>query len=164
MPRFLKRIIQAILHVLPAFIFFFISFNLISITETFFLKKAGITPFTFIQVTLAAAVIAKILIVIDHLRFVDLFRNRPLIYGVLWKTLLYWFITLCVRIAIRITPFLMSGQGVQADFQAFINQVDWMLFASIQAWYLMLFFIYVTARELTLVIGPVKMRRIFFGR
>ena len=129
MKRFFRWVSKEILHVLPAFIFFFITFNIISMTESFILKKAGITPFTFIHVTLAALVIAKILIVIDHLPFVNLFPNKPLIYNVVWKTIFYWFITLCVCIAIRITPFLMSGQGLKRDFQDFLAKVDWVLFA-----------------------------------
>ncbi|MBF8263449.1 MAG: hypothetical protein HW387_1114 [Parachlamydiales bacterium] len=150
------------LHVIPVFIFFFIAFNIINVTEGLILKKAGIGRFSILEITLAAALIAKILLVLDHLPIVAWVPERPLIYHVIWKTLLYWLITLLVRLTMRLIPYLFTNQRLPVEWEQFVTHVDWPLFYSIQAWYLLLFFFFVTARELINVIGAKKINRIFF--
>jgi hypothetical protein len=151
-------------HIFPVFVFFLIAFNVINMTEIFLFERAGLSPFTFFNILVAAGLVAKIILVIDHLPFTNLFPNKPLIYNSIWKTLLYSSITLVVRLCIRLTPFLLENEPVSIEFEQFIDQVNWPLFISIQAWYVLLFFLFVTVRELTEVIGVEKMRRIFFGR
>lgn len=152
------------LHVFPVFLFFFICFNVINLTLSFLLKRAGLSPFTYVEILIAAGLIAKILLVIDHLPVVNIFHRHPLIYTVVWKTLFYSMITVCVRVTLRLIPFLGGIESLKLDLRNFFAQMDWRLFFAIQIWNLMLFFIFVTGRELTRVIGPAKMRQIFFGR
>ncbi len=159
---FLKR---EFLHVLPIFLFFLVFFTLINWTEVFLFKRVGISPFGFLEVAIAAALIAKIVLLVDHLPLVRLFRTKPLAVGILWKTALYWVLLLIVRLCIRFAPYLFkTDDGFRADLELFINHVDWNLFISIQIYYLMLLFIFVTFQELTYKIGPAKMRRLFFGK
>ncbi|HEX2579967.1 MAG TPA: hypothetical protein VHK67_06170 [Rhabdochlamydiaceae bacterium] len=152
-------------HVILIFLFFLVFFNLINWTEAFLFKRNGITPFGFLEVAIAAGLIAKIILVVDHLQLIRLFRTKPLAVSILWKTAIYWILLLIVRLAIRFTPYLFKVDGdFSEDLALFIDQVNWNLFISIQVYYLMLLFIFVTFRELTYKIGPVKMRRLFFGK
>lgn len=140
-------------------------FTLINWTEAFLFKRDGITPFGFLEVAIAAALIAKIVLIVDHLPLIRLFRTKPLAYGIIWKTTLYWVLLLIVRLAIRFVPYLFgSDDGFRDDLSLFIEHLDWNLFTSIQIYYLMLLFIFVTFQELTYKIGPAKMRRLFFGK
>jgi hypothetical protein len=153
------------LHVLPVFLFFLVSFTLINWTEIFLFEKAGITPIHFLEIVVAAALVAKIFLVVDHLPIIHRFRRRPLAYGIVWKTVFYWLILIVVRILIRLVPFLLQeGSSFEEDFAQFIKHVNWNLFVSVQVYYIMLLFIFVTFQELTAKIGPEKMRRLFFGK
>lgn len=163
--RVLLWLRKEIVHVLPIFLFFLFFFTLINWTEIFLFEKAGITPFRFLEVAIAAALIGKVILVVDHMRVVHLFRKKPLAYGILWKTALYWAIVLIVRLLIRLVPYLWGAKSSpEEEFHLFEIQVNWSLFISIQAYYLMLFFIFVTFQELTYKVGPKKMRKMFFGR
>lgn len=162
--KLLHWIKDQFLHVFPVFVFFLIMFSIINATEMFLFKRAGMTTFSFLYIAVTAAVIAKVILVIDNLPLVNLFPNKPLIFTTLWKTGIYWAINLCVRLAIRFTPFLFSGEGFPSQLNTFSKQMDWPLFKAIQVWYLMLFFLFVVSRELILAIGPVKVRKLFFGR
>lgn len=161
--RFFVWIKREVLHVFPIFLFFLISFTLINLIERMLLERAGIAPFTLLQIFLAAAVIAKVILVIDHLPLISFFPNKPLIGPIFWKSLLYWTILLAVRAAIRFAPFLMESERLSYEWNDYIQKTDWGLFYTIQGYYLFLFFIYVTLRELTLAIGPLKMRKLLFG-
>jgi hypothetical protein len=162
MTRFFRWLKSEILHILPVFVFFFIAFNILNATETFLLKKAGLQTYSVVDVAIAAALIAKIFLVIDHLPVGRLFQKKPLIYLILCKTILYWIITFLVRLGIRLFPYLFLKEGLVRDWETFVAHVDWRLLSSIQSWYLLLLFLYVTSQELSRVIGPAKMRQIFF--
>lgn len=165
MKRLLYLIKREFLHILPIFLFFLVFFVLINWVETLLFKQVGISPFGFLEVAIAAALIAKIVLVADHLPIIDFFRRRPLVYSIVWKTGLYWFFLWLVRLTIRFVPFLFGAHmSFEGDFHQFINQMNWNLFVSIQVFYLMLLFIFVTFQELTFKIGPSKMRQIFFGK
>ncbi len=151
-------------RVFLAFLFFFIAFNLLNMTEALFLKSKGIPPFSFYTVTLAAAVIAKILIVIDHLPFINAFPNKPLIFNILWKTFLYEFAAFIVRFLMRLLPCILATKDIALGYQQFKASFDTLQFVAIQIWYLMLFFTFVTAQESILALGPTKMRKLFFGK
>lgn len=151
-------------HVIPVFLFFFIAFVIINETESFLLKKAGLHPYSLLDLSIAAALIAKIFLVIDHLPTSRFFLKKPLIYLVAFKTLLYWFVAFIVRMGIRFFPYLYGNDGFSRESERFLNEVNWPLLVSVQCWYLMLFFLFVTSRELARVIGREKIRKIFFGR
>ncbi len=140
-------------HILPVFLFFFIAFNLINWIESFLLKRSGIEPFSLISIAIGAALVAKIFLVADHVLLNAPVKKKPLIYLVVWKTILYWAITGVVRLLIRLTPFLFLDEGMSGDLLSFFQEIDWHLFAAVQSRYLMLLFLYVTARELARVIA-----------
>jgi len=161
---FTRLVKKEFFHILPVFLFFLIMFSIINMTERFLFEKAGLTPFTFINVLVAAALVAKVLLVIDHLPGIDLFPGKPLILNIVWKTAIYSIITLFIRLAIQLTPYLFSGRDLTADYEKFTQHMNWRLFVGVQTYYFLLFFIFVTARELMQVIGHLKMRKIFFGK
>jgi hypothetical protein len=158
------RLKTEILRVLPIFIFFLIFFTLINSIETFLFKRAGMTPIRYIEVIIAAALIAKIVLVVDQIPLIHLFRKKPLAYGILWKTGIYWVLLFIVRLMIRFIPYLFGGNHFLADIHRFVSHFDINLFLSVQMFYLMLLFIFVTFQELTYKIGPQKMKELFFGR
>lgn len=162
--QFFRWAKKEILHVLPAFIFFFIAFNILNWTEHYLFKRAGITPYSFLEIIAAAAVIAKVLLVIDHLPFINLFPKKPLIFNIVWKAFFYWIINFCVRFAIHLSPFIFNNKSIVFELTRFFTQMNWDLFITVQVWYLILFFIFVTFHKLSQKIGPAKMRKMFFGR
>jgi hypothetical protein len=161
----LSWVCKELLKFVPVFIFFLIFFTLINWTESFLFKKAGITPFGFVEIALAAALIAKVIFFLDYTPFVRFFEKRPLIYNILWRTALYWISLLTIRILIRFIPFVLGAKnGFDRDVQLFMEKIDWRLFFSIQVDYLMLLFIFDVFKGLSEKIGYAEMRRIFLGK
>lgn len=156
--RYLVWIKKEFLHVLPIFLFFLIFFCVINRMERFFFVRAGLAPISFTQIVVAAALVAKVFLVIDHMPFSDLFPNKPLIYNIIWKTILYCFIIFIVRFSIQYVSFLLEGDG------KFTSNFDWRLFITIQNYYLLVLFLFVTSREFALAIGPQKVWQLLFGK
>jgi hypothetical protein len=151
---------KEIIRVFPAFLFFFISFNLINITEGFIFQEAGIGRFSFLTILIASALVAKVLVVIDNLPFINVFPNKPLVYNIIWKTMLYGVVTGIVRLLIRLVPFLSKDDSIESFFQ----DTNWSLFFAILSWYFILYFVFVTFRDFAETVGFAKVRRIFFGK
>jgi hypothetical protein len=160
----LQIIKKEIVHVLPVFFFFLIFFTLINWIETLLFDQVGMEGFKFYQVLLAAALIAKIVLVIDHMSWIDRYKNTPLAISITWKTLFYWLILFFVRLMIKFVPvFWDNSQNLQADLLQSFCSVQWNLFLSVQAYYLMLLFIFVAFKELVSKIGKKKAKELFFG-
>lgn len=160
--RFLRWIKRGIVHVLPIFLFFLIAFTLINWVEAYLFKHMGVSPFRFLDIAVAAALIAKIVLVADQFRLIALFDREPLFYSILWKTAFYWLLLLVIRFGIRFAH--LSGQSLGEDLGRFIYGPNWNVFISIQFIYLLLLFIFVTLQELTRKIGARRMKKLFFGK
>ena len=155
---------RKVLHILPIFLFFLFFFTLINWIEAYLFENNGIRAYRFIQVVLAAALIAKIVLVVDHLPITNRFRKHPLAYSILWKTFFYWIILFLVRFLIRFVPFFWADpHDLDYDLIRFLENVEWNVFFSIQAYYLMLLFVFVVFDELIHKIGVKKARQLFFG-
>jgi len=152
------------LHIYPLYLFFLASFTIINEIETFLFKRAGMPPATFINILIASGLISKIVSLMDQLAYTEKFRKRPLAIIIFWKTFNYWLILFVVRVLVRFVPYLFEiGLDLKLDFKKFTQELDLGLFLSIQVFYLLFLFIYVTFKEVTLKIGIQKMKKIFFG-
>jgi hypothetical protein len=121
-------------------------------------------PATFINILIASGLISKIVSLMDYLAYTEKFKKRPLAIIIFWKTFNYWLILFVVRVLIRFVPYLFEiGLDLKLDFKKFTQELDLGLFLSIQVFYLLFLFIYVTFKEVTLKIGIQKMKKIFFG-
>lgn len=158
--RWVKR---EFFHVLPAFIFFFVSFNLINIVEGMILRQEGIPPYTLLTVFVASLVVAKVLLIVDHLPFINPFRKFPLIYNTLWKVFLYGTTIILFRFIDRYVHFLWAHPSEAANLHTFLANIHWVMFWVVTIWYELLFFVFVVSRELITALGPAKVRRLFFG-
>jgi len=151
------------LHVAPVFIFFFIAFNILNLTEGLILKKAGVL-ITWVDVTIAAALIAKVLLVLDHLPIMEFVPKRPLVFRIMWKTFLYWIITFIIRQCMQYIHYLRNSKDLSIAWDEYQVHLDFNLIIAVQSWCLMLMILFVTAQELVTVIHPKRMREIFFSK
>ncbi len=153
-----------ILHLIPALIFFFIAFNVINWTEVLLLKKMQVSLFSFASILIGAGIVAKVIVVADHLPIINAFPGKPLIYNVLWKSCVYGLISLFIRYLIVLYPFV-PGTGTLAEaYRDFWEAMDWTRFWAIQIWFFLLFFVYVSFRELVQAGGSDKVRKLFLGK
>lgn len=160
--RWIDQLRKEISQVFASFLFFFTTFNLINLTEGLRLEREGILPVGFWTLLLASLVVAKVILIVDHLPFVDLFPNRPLIYNILWKTGLYGLTIFLLRILDRWLPFYLEGPSLEISTASFLQMLNWPAFFAIQIWYLFLFFLFVFLSEISKQIGREKIYGLLF--
>ena len=163
MRKILVRVKHELGAVIPPAVFFFVAFQLIAFTRALMLLEYGISAYTFVAVTIGALIIAKVVLVVDLVPFVNRFPEKPLIYNVLWKTAIYQVAAFVVRYIEHLIPFVRERGDLALANRELLEKVVWPHFWFIQIWLLVLFFLYCTMRELIRVLGRERVRAMFFG-
>ena len=107
--------------------------------------------------------VGKVVLMVDKLPFVNKFPDRPLIYNILWKSLIYFLAALIVRYPGQVVPLLMKHESLMEANRHLIDEVVWPHFWLLQMWLSVLFLIFCDLRELVRVIGRDKVIQMFFG-
>ena len=89
MKKIFEKLKEEFLEILPPTIFFFATLQLIAAMRVLMLRGTGITVTSPLEVTLAALILGKAVLVADLLPFINLYPHKPLIYNVVWKTVIY---------------------------------------------------------------------------
>ena len=97
------------------------------------------------------------------LPLINRFPNKPLIYNVTWKTLIYLAMSAVIHYLERLVESWRHAGGLIAANQKLLSEMVWPHFWAIQLILLVLIAMYCTIHELVRVIGRDKLLRIFFG-
>lgn len=92
-------------ELIPVTAFFFVAFQLLALTDALILKQYGIGASVFIAATIGALVAAKVVVITDHFALVNRFPEKPLVFNVVWKTLIYFIGWLLIRYAEHLIHF-----------------------------------------------------------
>ncbi|MGI9232442.1 MAG: hypothetical protein ACR2RD_02325 [Woeseiaceae bacterium] len=163
MNKFFQRLKQEILGVIPTAIFFFVAFQLLALTRTLILREYEIPIDTFFAATVGALIIAKVVVVVDLLPFVNRFPDKPLIYNVLWKTAIYFVAAILVRYAEHLISFVRKYGNFADANSHLVNEVVWPHFWLVQIWLFVILLIYCVLTELARVFGRERVRAVFLG-
>ncbi|MDD5633805.1 MAG: hypothetical protein PHW46_00820 [Candidatus Omnitrophica bacterium] len=163
MNRILERVKKEILHVLPVVIYFFLAITLFRFTFGLWLAHFGVPSTSFVRVLILSLVIGKIMLIVDHLPFLNIFRKKPLIYGILWKTLVYTFFSFLFRFVEHLIPLVRQCGSIQAGYQQLYAITLWPRFWTIQVWCFILFLVFVVSQQIVEYIGKERLRKLFFG-
>lgn len=164
MYRLFRWLVNEFVGMLPAVLFFFAAFNLMRWIENLFLEDSGVPPGSFVNASIGALVVGKVLLIVDLFPVVNAFGGRPLIYNTLWKTFLYSLGALLFRVGEELVPHALAAGSLSVGFEHYLAEAHWPRFLAIQAFIGMLLLIFVASREFVGAVGAERARRLFFGR
>jgi len=163
MSTVIAKIKEEFLAMLPPTIFFFVALHIVSLVRSLVLKGTGLAPTTTISVTVAALILGKAVLIADMLPIINRYPDKPLIYNVAWKTLIYLIISGVIHYLERLIDFAREAGGLVAGNEKLLAEIVWPHFWAIQIVLFVLILMYCTMHELARVLGGDKLRRIFFG-
>jgi hypothetical protein len=150
-------------EVLPPAIFFLISFHIVVIDRRLMLRQYGLPLSSVASATVAALLIAKVVLIADALPFINRFPEKPLMYNVAWKTTIYVVAALVVHYLEHLLPVWWHLGDFAAANHHLMSEVIWPHFWAIQLWLVVLLFVYCAMRELVRAIGRARVIEMFFG-
>ena len=157
------RIKEEIAKVLPPTIFFFIALHIVALIRALMLEGTGVALGTTASVAMGALILGKAVLIADLLPIINRYPDKPLIYNVAWKTVIYSLIAISLRFLERLIHGWREAGGLGPGFEHLRAQIVWPHFWAIQILLLVLIFSYCTMRELVRVVGKAEVKRIFFG-
>ena len=159
----MAKLKEEFFKILPPTIFFFVALHIVAFVRVLMLKGTGIAPSSSISIAVAALILGKAVLIADLLPVINRFPNKPLIYNVGWKTLIYLLMATVIHDLERLIDFWRQTGGFIAGNRKLLGEIVWPHFWAIQIILFVLIAMYCTMHELVRVIGKEKALRIFFG-
>src|SRR5438067_6007299 len=164
--RFLLFLGREFREIVPPTLFFFVGFNLILFTKRLILEDYLIPYAGFFVATTSALLVGKSVLVANKMPFLRRFDNSPLVYPILFKTLVYTLFVFAARLIEALIHYLIGGGvlGGGRFFEHLMGTFSWSHFAAVQLWIFVLFLIYIIASELNQLLGDGELFKVFFTR
>jgi hypothetical protein len=163
MTKLSSKLKEEFFKLLPPTIFFFVALHIVTFVRVLMLEKTGISPSSSISIAVAALILGKAVLIADMLPMINRFPDKPLIYNIAWKTVIYWLLSAVIHYLERLIDFWRETGGFVAGNQKLLSEIIWPHFWAIQIILFVLIAMYCMMHELVRVIGREKAMRIFFG-
>jgi hypothetical protein len=159
----MTKLKEEFFKLLPPTIFFFVALHIVMFVHVLIVKGTAIHASSSISIAVAALILGKAVLLADMVPMINRFPNKPLIYNVAWKTLIYWLMATLIHYVERLIDFWRQTGGFVAGNQKLLAEIIWPHFWAVQIILFVLIAMYCTMHELVRVIGKGKVLRIFFG-
>jgi hypothetical protein len=159
----MTKLKEEFFKILPPTIYFFVALHLVMFIRVLMLEGTGLSPYSSASSFLTALVLGKAVLLADMLPLINRFPNKPLIYNIAWKTVIYLLISAVLHYFERLIDFWRQTGSFVAGNEKLLSVIIWPHFFAIQIFFFILIAMYCTVHELVRVIGREKALRIFFG-
>src|SRR5215470_10654686 len=151
-------------EVLPPTIFFSLTFHIVALNRRLMLREYGLPLSSMAGATVAALLVAKVVLITDKFPFVNRFPDKPLMYNVVWKTVIYAAAALVIHYLEHLVPLWWRTGALGTANRQLGSEIVWPHFWASQLWLIVLLFVYCALRELIRAIGREQVIDMFFGR
>ncbi|WP_139559169.1 hypothetical protein [Methylotetracoccus oryzae] len=149
--------------VLPPTIYFLIVFHVTAFTRGLMMESYGVTPAGSAMATVGALILAKVILVFNRCSFLNLFASRPMIFGILWKTLVFGILGSMFQLAEEWVPLLFKFRSASVAAEHLLAEIVWPKFWANHIVLLLWLLIYCIVVEMIRVMGATRVRGIFLG-
>ena len=163
MSKLSTKLKEEFIALLPPTIFFFVMLHLVALIRVLMLKGTGIAASTPWQVTLSALILGKAVLVADLLPFINRYPDKPLLYNIAWKTMIYVLVAMLVHYLEHLVDFWKEAGSLVAGNHKLLAEIVWPHFWAIQILLVVLILMYCTMHEFVRILGRDKVLEMLFG-
>jgi hypothetical protein len=161
--RLATKLQEEFAALLPPTIFFLVALHLVALIRVLMLKGTGIAVSTPVQVTLAALILGKAVLVADILPCINRYPEKPLAYNIAWKTMIYVLVAMLVHYLERLVDFCREAGSLGAGHRKLLAEIVWPHFWAMQILLVVLILMYCTMHEFVRVLGRDQVLAMVFG-
>ena len=162
MNKAFEKLKEEFLAVLPPTFFFFIALHIVGLVRVLMTKGTGLPVTSSAQIALAALIIGKAVLLADLWPPINRFPKKPLIYNIVWKTVIYYVLASFIHYLERLYDFAKEAGGIVAVNEKLLAEIVWPHFWALQIILLVIILNYCVIRELGRVLGEKRMIQMFF--
>lgn len=159
----MSKVKHEFMKVLPPTVFFFVILHIVALIRSLMIKGSGVDLPVSASVLIASLILGKSVLVADMLPFINRFPNKPLIWNVIWKTLMYALVALIVHYLERLYDFWKEAPNLMEANSLLWASMNWPRFWAVQILLITLIFMYCVIAELARVIGKDRLKVMFVG-
>ena len=163
MSKTTEKIMEEIKALIPPTLYFFVVLHIIALIRALMTKNTGITVDTTMSVAVAALILGKSVLLADMMPFINRFPEKPLVWNVAWKTVIYFLVASIIHYLERLYDFWKIERGFAAANEKLLSVIIWPHFWAIQILLAVLILTYCVISELVRVLGADRMKQMFFG-
>ncbi|MBN3762225.1 hypothetical protein [Burkholderia sp. Ac-20365] len=163
MSTLLTKVKHEFMKALPPTIFFFVILHIVALIRALMTKGSGVPLPVSASVLIASLILGKSVLIADMLPFINRFPDKPLIWNVGWKTLMYAVVALIVHYLERLYEYWKDAPGIAAANANLVADINWARFWAVQILLITLIAMYCVIAELARVIGRDRLKAMFFG-
>lgn len=147
----------------PAIVYFLICFSILHVAQILLLPVTALHTSTYLSVVIGAILAGKVIFIAEHISLVNSFAQKPLVYNIAWKFIIYSFFVLLLQVIERTLHKFYATHNWTISYDEVIQNISHPVFWGVQILVLLIFLIFTIFHELMRVIGRKQMLRIFFG-
>ena len=159
----INKIKHEFMKALPPTIFFFVILHIVALIRALMIKGSGVDLPVSASVLIASLILGKSVLVADMLPFINRFPDKPLIWNVSWKTLMYNLVALIVHYLERLYDYWKEAPSFMDANNLLWSSMNWPRFWAVQILLITLIFMYCVIAELARVIGRDRLKVMFVG-
>jgi GYF domain 2 len=158
-----ERILDSIKSFMQMFLYLWLVFGLLAIHQSIILSQYKIDYQSHGLAVVNALVFAKVMLIAEDLRLGDRFNEKPLIYPILFKSLLFAIALMCFHIAEHVLVGMWHGQKIgESVSEIGADKLRGIVSASVIATVALIPFF--ALREISRVFGRGQVWSVFFHR
>jgi hypothetical protein len=163
MNKFAATIRHEFEEMIPPTVYFFIVFHLVAAIRVLLNKDDGIDVSTTVSLAVAALILGKAVLIANHLPFINRFPEKPLIWNVSWKTMIYVLLAVLLHYLERLFEAWKITKSIAAATEKLLAETFWPHFWAIQILLTVLVVVYCVISEVDRALGEKRLKKMFFG-
>ena len=162
MSKAVEKLKEEFLALLPPTIFFFVALHIVALVRSLMTQGTGLPVSSSAQIAIGALIIGKAVLLADLWPPINRFPEKPLIYNIAWKTVIYYVVASFIHYLERLYDFAKEAGGIVPGNEKLLSEIVWPHFWALQIILLVIILNYCVIRELGRVLGERRMIRMFF--
>ena len=163
MHKIFEKLKEEFFAILPPTIFFFMALHIVAFIRVLMTRGSHFEPISTVSIAVGSLILGKAVLIADMLPPINRYPDKPLVYNIAWKTVIYLLMASVIHYVERLIDFSWQAGGVIAGNEKMLAEMVWPHFWAVEILIFVLILMYCTARELVRVIGREKALRLFFG-
>ena len=162
MNKGVEKLKEEFLAVLPPTLFFFIALHIVGLVRALTTQGTGLPVTSSAQIALAALILGKAVLLADLWPPINRFPEKPLVYNIVWKTVIYYAVASFIHYMERLYDFAKEAGGIAPGNEKLLSEIVWPHFWALQIILFVIILNYCVIRELGRVLGERRMIQLFF--